>query len=155
MAGGYREKALSGWDGRCERCGDDLTAEEAEVHHVDRDRSNERDDNLEVLCRPCHYHEHHGDDPLWGLVVSLPRPLLGAVDHAVEERGYDSRSEAVARAIAQAYEPAPDSAGMHDLHSSTHAWFHRQSPMVGVNERTIPPDPDGGGECRPRVQNDR
>ena len=39
----------------CERCG---ATENLVVHHKDRDRHNNEDDNLETLCRSCHAKEH-------------------------------------------------------------------------------------------------
>ncbi len=48
---GRREQVLM-WDGyMCRICKsrDDLT-----VDHIDRDRKNNRMDNLQTLCRPCH-----------------------------------------------------------------------------------------------------
>lgn len=45
----------------CQRCGKDLTnASQYEwcVHHIDRDRSHNTLDNLEMLCKRCHQMEH-------------------------------------------------------------------------------------------------
>lgn len=42
----------------CERCGSQLRIE---VHHIDRDVTNNNIDNLEVLCRYCHEDEHRGE----------------------------------------------------------------------------------------------
>jgi len=53
----------------CERCGKNLTdakAGEWAVHHRDRDRSNNADANLELLCKRCHQLEHNCQ-------ASLPR----------------------------------------------------------------------------------
>lgn len=43
----------------CERCG---SSEHLVVHHKDQDRHNNSDDNLETLCRKCHFKEHHIKD---------------------------------------------------------------------------------------------
>jgi hypothetical protein len=42
----------------CERCG---SCVRVEVHHIDRDVTNNDIDNLEVLCRYCHEEEHYND----------------------------------------------------------------------------------------------
>ncbi len=43
---------------KCERCGYD-TYEVLQVHHKDRDRSNNQSENLELICPNCHYEEHY------------------------------------------------------------------------------------------------
>lgn len=43
----------------CERCG---SSEHLVVHHKDRNRHNNKLDNLETLCRKCHFAEHHIKD---------------------------------------------------------------------------------------------
>jgi hypothetical protein len=43
----------------CERCG---SCVRVEVHHIDRDVTNNNINNLEVLCRCCHEKEHRGED---------------------------------------------------------------------------------------------
>lgn len=142
--GGYREKARERFGGRCERCGTEVAFGDVEVHHVDRNRGNADHDNLESLCRDCHIEEHHGDDPLWGLVVSVPRPVLELVDDAVEAHGYDSRSEAVCRAVVDQYESDQD--GMFGGPSeSVSAWFADGAHAEWSKDRAVPPDSDGGG----------
>ena len=42
----------------CERCGYD-NYKILHVHHVDRDRDNNKLQNLELLCPNCHAEEHH------------------------------------------------------------------------------------------------
>jgi hypothetical protein len=49
QASGYRLKK------KCERC---LKRKGLVAHHKDRDRSNNKHDNLETLCRACHRLEH-------------------------------------------------------------------------------------------------
>jgi hypothetical protein len=51
----YKKKRKSA----CERCG---ATENLVVHHKDRDRHNNQEDNLETLCRKCHFKEHHIKD---------------------------------------------------------------------------------------------
>lgn len=51
----YRQKALEEHGEECEDCG--ATAE-LEVHHRDRDRSNNDLENLAVLCHDCHMERH-------------------------------------------------------------------------------------------------
>lgn len=57
----YREYALLHKPNLCNRCGWDVSVKVLEVHHIDRDRSNNELQNLEVLCRNCHGLEHVGD----------------------------------------------------------------------------------------------
>ncbi len=42
----------------CERCGYNKT-EILQIHHKDRNRENNRMDNLELICPNCHYEEHY------------------------------------------------------------------------------------------------
>ena len=136
----YREKARDGYGGRCERCGARVDWADIEVHHVDRDRRNDRMDNLERICKPCHYTEHHDDSmPLWGLVVSVPPPVLEAIDRAVEERRYASRSEAVNRAVASAF-------GGDEAAESVSAWFSGDSHAGMVQDRLV--EGRGGAQSR-------
>jgi len=59
--GEYRKKALSYYGLTCNRCGYNQTEYVLEVHHKDRDRSNNALSNLEVLCANCHKEEHLED----------------------------------------------------------------------------------------------
>jgi len=43
----------------CLRCGWNVMSEVLEVHHVDRNRSNNHISNLEILCPNCHTIEHY------------------------------------------------------------------------------------------------
>lgn len=58
----YRRVAFQAHGEICNRCGD---TDGLEVHHIDRNRRNNRPDNLEVLCRKCHANEHHGIGDRW------------------------------------------------------------------------------------------
>jgi DNA-directed RNA polymerase subunit M/transcription elongation factor TFIIS len=50
----------------CERCGWKEVPEILRVHHLDRDRSNNALENLEILCSICHDKEHYfSNDGLW------------------------------------------------------------------------------------------
>lgn len=51
----YRSKALDEYGAICSDCGSE---ESVEVHHKDRDRSNNDIENLEVLCEDCHFDRH-------------------------------------------------------------------------------------------------
>jgi 5-methylcytosine-specific restriction endonuclease McrA len=42
----------------CNRCGYSAMPEILDVHHRDRDRTNNEPENLEVLCPNCHAIEH-------------------------------------------------------------------------------------------------
>lgn len=44
--------------GRCERCGHDGSDSRLGVHHRNRDKHDQRLENLEVLCHRCHMQEH-------------------------------------------------------------------------------------------------
>ncbi|KQL21872.1 hypothetical protein AN957_09995 [Cytobacillus solani] len=54
----YRKKALRYYGDSCNRCG---INENLQVHHKDRNRSNNELDNLEVLCYDCHSEEHKNE----------------------------------------------------------------------------------------------
>lgn len=145
-AAGYRQKAKEDFDGRCDRCGDGVEWSDAEVHHVDRNRSNPNRDNLENLCRECHLAEHHGDDPLWGLICSLPAPVVELLDEAVERHGYHSRSEAVARAVVDRYD-SEDPASFNGPVESVSCWFADDRHTKWVSDAVVPPE---GSEDRPK-----
>lgn len=53
----YREVAYSTYGKKCNRCAYDNPLA-LEVHHIDRDRTNNSISNLEVLCCNCHALEH-------------------------------------------------------------------------------------------------
>lgn len=51
----------------CNRCGYDDHKEILVIHHVDRDRTNNDLNNLEVLCPNCHALEHYSENQKgWG-----------------------------------------------------------------------------------------
>lgn len=53
----YREKAFNSYEHKCNRCDyDNVLA--LEVHHKDKNRSNNDISNLEILCANCHSIEH-------------------------------------------------------------------------------------------------
>lgn len=54
----YRFRAFLHKEKKCEKCGWSEYPEILEVHHRDRDRSNNDLENLEVLCPTCHEIEH-------------------------------------------------------------------------------------------------
>ncbi len=58
----YRALALRHYPHECNRCSYSRCLSVIEVHHKDRDRSNNQLENLELLCRNCHGEEHHLDD---------------------------------------------------------------------------------------------
>lgn len=57
----YRRKVFATRPKICERCGYDKHEAAIIVHHKDRNRQNDADDNLEVLCANCHAIEHWGE----------------------------------------------------------------------------------------------
>lgn len=55
----YRQKAIRHYGAICQKCGfDNIKA--IEVHHIDKDRSNNNIENLQVLCCNCHSITHRG-----------------------------------------------------------------------------------------------
>jgi hypothetical protein len=56
----YRQWALKHYGEKCQTCGYDKYPEVLIVHHKDQDRSNNRINNLIVLCANCHYRLHYG-----------------------------------------------------------------------------------------------
>lgn len=58
----YRELAFSTYAAKCARCNYDKNTLALDVHHKDKNRSNNNVDNLEILCCNCHmiYHRSHG-----------------------------------------------------------------------------------------------
>lgn len=57
----YRRKVFATRPKKCERCGFDKHEAAIIVHHKDRNRENDADLNLEVLCCNCHAIEHWGE----------------------------------------------------------------------------------------------
>ena len=56
----YREKVRRELGiNKCSKCGYDEHSEILEVHHKDRNKNNNKLDNLEVLCPNCHMWEHY------------------------------------------------------------------------------------------------
>lgn len=58
----YRTTQLNNRPAVCERCGYDKHIAGIVIHHKDRNRENNTDDNLEVLCACCHNIEHWGEE---------------------------------------------------------------------------------------------
>lgn len=56
----YRDIAFRALDRRCIGCGYDTHPDVLEVHHRDRNRSNNATANLAVLCPTCHTEVHRG-----------------------------------------------------------------------------------------------
>lgn len=56
----YRKKAFRNYDKCCARCGYNEHTFILEVHHVNKDRSDNDLENLEILCPNCHALEHRG-----------------------------------------------------------------------------------------------
>jgi hypothetical protein len=55
----YRKIAFRNLPEECHRCGYSEVPEVLQVHHIDRDRSNNHLENLEILCPTCHEVEHY------------------------------------------------------------------------------------------------
>ncbi len=60
----YRRLALQHNAPRCTICGYDAHENVLEVHHKDKDRSNNELENLVVLCPTCHKELHRGHQRL-------------------------------------------------------------------------------------------
>lgn len=56
--GSYRKLALRLLPNECVKCGYKKIVEILQVHHKDKDRSNNKIGNLEIICPTCH-HEFH------------------------------------------------------------------------------------------------
>jgi len=51
---------------KCEECGYNKHPEILQVHHIDRDRTNNTIDNLKLLCPTCHEEDHFlNNDGRW------------------------------------------------------------------------------------------
>lgn len=50
----YRKRAFKFLPHRCAICSFERDSRLLEVHHIDEDRSNNRLDNLKILCPTCH-----------------------------------------------------------------------------------------------------
>lgn len=50
----YRTLALRTYGEQCQDCGYDKYVQILEVHHIDGDRTNNKIENLRVLCKNCH-----------------------------------------------------------------------------------------------------
>lgn len=62
----YREVAFRNNKAECVRCGYDKYTNVLVVHHIDRDRTNNVLENLEILCPNCHAEEHYkAEDGVW------------------------------------------------------------------------------------------
>lgn len=55
----YRERAFAHYPPECADCGWNLVDDVLEVHHIDRDRTNNVVENLKILCPTCHNIEHY------------------------------------------------------------------------------------------------
>lgn len=53
-----RYKAIKNNDGKCDICS---TTKKISVHHVDHDRTNNKEENLRVLCSQCHASLHKNE----------------------------------------------------------------------------------------------
>jgi len=55
--GSYRNRKLKQSEGKCENCGNDNLCV-LEVHHIDEIRTNNKIENLKLVCANCHLMEH-------------------------------------------------------------------------------------------------
>lgn len=54
----YRKRALEFYGSVCDSCGYSKYEKLLEVHHIDKDRNNNKLTNLRVLCIRCHLEQH-------------------------------------------------------------------------------------------------
>jgi len=54
----YRKRALEAYGSVCAKCGYSKYEIVLDVHHIDKDRKNNKVDNLVVLCPTCHMELH-------------------------------------------------------------------------------------------------
>lgn len=72
----YREMAFRSKEHECERCKYNKHPEILEVHHIDRNRENNKIENLEVLCPRCHCEEHFlNKDGKWKIKTATPKEV--------------------------------------------------------------------------------
>jgi len=55
----YRKLAFENYSNKCNRCGYNKILDVLQVHHIDRNRDNNKLENLEILCPTCHMEEHY------------------------------------------------------------------------------------------------
>ena len=55
----YRIKAFKYYDNKCDICGYDKFPDLLHVHHIDKNRKNNRINKLRILCQNCHAEIHY------------------------------------------------------------------------------------------------
>jgi hypothetical protein len=55
----YRKLAFESFSHKCNRCEYNKILDVLQVHHKDRNRENNKLENLEILCPTCHMEEHY------------------------------------------------------------------------------------------------
>lgn len=55
----YRKLAFDTYGAKCNKCNYDTNVHALEVHHIDKNRTNNHITNLKVLCANCHRITHH------------------------------------------------------------------------------------------------
>jgi len=56
----YREIARRNYESRCVACGYDRSDKVLQVHHIDKNRNNNKPSNLAIVCPTCHREIHTG-----------------------------------------------------------------------------------------------
>lgn len=95
---GYRAKCLRLYGEQCVHCG---STREVKAHHMDGDHDHDRKDNWVPLCQECHVALHRGAPP-YTIWFALGQPVIRALDEYRDAHDLRSRSEAVARLLADA-----------------------------------------------------
>lgn len=72
--------------GKCERCGSKSCLE---LHHRDRNYTNNNVSNFEVLCSDCHINEHKGDNKFKGFRYDYEFDYIVSINYIGEEDCYD------------------------------------------------------------------
>lgn len=73
----YRSVCFQHYDRECAECG---ASGDLQVHHKDRDRSNNEPENLVPLCKNCHWDEHRDEQSERASVSDGRRETYGKTD---------------------------------------------------------------------------
>lgn len=74
---------------KCENCGRRIEFDDADVHHINGKRYDNRPENLMMLCVKCHGHGNgiRRGDPMSQKSVRLPTSMYKKLDEIAEKHG--------------------------------------------------------------------